>query len=256
MHYNSDLLRVANPNHRSGEISLGFIDDVALGARGKSYEESNAKLKTMMEKLGGALEWSEEHNAEFELDKTALLCLSKHRVPSKDNPRKTVPAPRPSITIRNHTIDLSHSHRFLGVIIDDKLNFKEHAAKEQDAIKEEEQADERWRVYIDGSAVDGTVGGVAVTTGPLLCCAGRSPHRTIKCVSTHTWDKQHETFSERIRKGLWTKDGKLICTPWQRDEGCTTPKHDARQVCSGCVAATLGAQKCPRAQKEVSANTL
>jgi len=31
----------------------------------------------MMERRGGAIEWSEEHNAEFELEKTALICLSK-----------------------------------------------------------------------------------------------------------------------------------------------------------------------------------
>ncbi|KAG1792713.1 hypothetical protein EV424DRAFT_1453706 [Suillus variegatus] len=89
-------------------------------------------------------------------------------------------------------------------------------------------------------------------TGPLPCCAvclGRHPHRTVECAATQTWDKQFETFAERIRKGLWTKDGKQICTGWQRDEGCSTPRHDARHVCSGCGAATHGAQRCPRAQK-------
>jgi hypothetical protein len=89
-------------------------------------------------------------------------------------------------------------------------------------------------------------------TGPLPCCTvclGRNPHRTVKCTTVQTWDKQFKTFSEQIRKGLWTKDGKQICTAWQRDEGCTTPKHDVRDVCSGCGATTHGAQKCPRAQK-------
>ncbi|KAG2749479.1 hypothetical protein P692DRAFT_20694273, partial [Suillus brevipes Sb2] len=37
--YNSGVLQVADPNPRRGEISLGFIDDVALGAKGKTYEE-------------------------------------------------------------------------------------------------------------------------------------------------------------------------------------------------------------------------
>ncbi|KAG1730263.1 uncharacterized protein EDB91DRAFT_1059595 [Suillus paluster] len=93
--------------------------------------------------------------------------------------------------------------------------------------------------------------------GPLPCCAvclGRNPHHTVECIATQTWDKQFETVSERIHKGLWTKDGKQICTAWQRDEGCTTPKHDARHVCSGCGAATHGAQKCPRAQKASTAD--
>ncbi|KAG1806370.1 uncharacterized protein HD556DRAFT_1225119 [Suillus plorans] len=44
------------------------------------------------------------------------------------NPRKTVLALRPSITIYGHTIHPLHSHKFLGVIIDQELRFKEHAA--------------------------------------------------------------------------------------------------------------------------------
>ena len=54
-----------------------------------------------------------------------------------------------------------------------------------------------------------------LASGPLPCCAvclGRNLHRTIECVATHTWDKQHETFAERVYKGLWTKDGKQLCT--------------------------------------------
>ncbi|KAG2746894.1 hypothetical protein P692DRAFT_20695030, partial [Suillus brevipes Sb2] len=37
--YNSPVLRVANTNPKRGELSLGFIDDIALAARGKDYEE-------------------------------------------------------------------------------------------------------------------------------------------------------------------------------------------------------------------------
>lgn len=82
----------------------------------------------MMEKQGGALQWSEEQNAEFELEKTALICLSRKRVPSEEDPRKTIPTPRIPITIRNHVIQPSKSHKFLSVIIDQDLNFKEQAA--------------------------------------------------------------------------------------------------------------------------------
>ncbi|KAG1787235.1 uncharacterized protein HD556DRAFT_1247207, partial [Suillus plorans] len=37
-------------------------------------------------------------------------------------------APRTPITIRGHRIEPSPSHKFLGVIIDQELRFKEHAA--------------------------------------------------------------------------------------------------------------------------------
>ncbi|KAG1889997.1 hypothetical protein F4604DRAFT_642211 [Suillus subluteus] len=85
-------------------------------------------MSAAMEKQGGALEWSEGHNAEFELEKTALICLSSKRITDPNNPGKTIPSPRLPITIRNHTIQPSKSHKFLGVIIDQDLNFKEHAA--------------------------------------------------------------------------------------------------------------------------------
>ncbi|KAG2054172.1 hypothetical protein BDR06DRAFT_884733, partial [Suillus hirtellus] len=81
-----------------------------------------------MEKEGGTIEWSRTHHAEFKLNKTALICLSKQRIPSADNPRKTIPSPCPSIIIQGHTIPPSKSHKFLGVIFDQDLNFKEHAA--------------------------------------------------------------------------------------------------------------------------------
>ncbi|KAG2742524.1 hypothetical protein P692DRAFT_20652403, partial [Suillus brevipes Sb2] len=101
---------------------------IAIAARARTYELANEKLKGMMEKPGGALEWSRKHNAEFELDKTALVCLSRKRIPDANNPGKTVPVPRPPITISGHTIHPSSSHKFLGVIIDQELRFKEQAA--------------------------------------------------------------------------------------------------------------------------------
>ncbi|KAG1819118.1 uncharacterized protein BJ212DRAFT_1235108, partial [Suillus subaureus] len=69
--YNSPVLHVANTEGQ--KTILGFIDDITLAAQGTSYEEANGKLKNIIKKQGGALDWSREHNADFELDKTALL---------------------------------------------------------------------------------------------------------------------------------------------------------------------------------------
>ncbi|KAG2072430.1 hypothetical protein BDR04DRAFT_1117022 [Suillus decipiens] len=85
------------------------------------------KLKNMMEKDGGTLSWSEEYHVEFELEKTALICLSRKCIPSTKSPNKTIPAPQQPITICNHTIQPSRSHKFLGIIIDKDLNFREQA---------------------------------------------------------------------------------------------------------------------------------
>ena len=77
---------------------------------------------------GGALEWSRNHHAKFELDKTALLGVSRMRAPDPQTKGKTNPIPRPHITIQGHSIMLTKSYKFLGVYIDNKLRFTQHAA--------------------------------------------------------------------------------------------------------------------------------
>jgi hypothetical protein len=94
---------------------------------------------------------------------------------------------------------------------------------------------------------------------PLPCCAvclGHNPHHTIECNKAHTWDNKHDTIAERVNKALWTKEGKQLCTAWQREEGCDSSRHDSRHLCSGCSAVTHSAQRCPRAQKAQPNNAL
>ena len=124
--YNADLIGLADG--QKDMIGLGFIDDTAFMARGGTLEEANGKLKTLMEKEGGALSWGNKHEAEFELDKTALLCVTRGREPDPTNRGKSIPVPRPSITIQGHCVEPQRSCKFLGVIIDKELRFKEHAA--------------------------------------------------------------------------------------------------------------------------------
>ncbi|KIK77298.1 hypothetical protein PAXRUDRAFT_167326 [Paxillus rubicundulus Ve08.2h10] len=87
-------------------------------------------------------------------------------------------------------------------------------------------------------------------------CLGCQPHPVIECRAAHTWDSCFDTFSERIRKALWTKYGKQLCSKWQRDDGCVESTHNVRHLCSGCGAATHGAHRCPCAQKAPSANSV
>ena len=124
--YNGDLIGLADK--KKDLLGLGFIDDTAYAARRKSLEEANEKLKNLMEGEDGALAWGRKHEAEFELDKTALLCVTRGRAPDPNNRGKSIPVPRPGITIQGHRIEPGKSCKFLGVIMDDELRFKEHAA--------------------------------------------------------------------------------------------------------------------------------
>ena len=124
--YNADILDI--PNRKNGEVGFGFIDDICYGARGPSFPASNRKIKVMMEWRGGCIEWSQTHYVNFEMDKNALVQATRKREPCTSNPRKTVPKKRIPITIAGKTTRPVKSHKFLGVIIDEELRFKEQLA--------------------------------------------------------------------------------------------------------------------------------
>ncbi|QRV77059.1 Reverse transcriptase from transposon X-element protein [Ceratobasidium sp. AG-Ba] len=118
--YNSDLIRVAKtPSGQSkrGELAVGYIDDVALLARATTMEEAEEKLKDMMEREGGALKWAETHTSEFALEKTALVGFTRSREKR----------PKP-IQIGGTMIKPVKSHRFLGVVFDEELRWREQRA--------------------------------------------------------------------------------------------------------------------------------
>ncbi|KAG2740211.1 hypothetical protein P692DRAFT_201728424, partial [Suillus brevipes Sb2] len=52
-----------------------------------------------------------------------------------------------------------------------------------------------------------------------------------------------------VGRVLTMRDGKPVCSDWQRISGCTDVTHDRRHFCSGCGLSTNGAQSCPRVQK-------
>ena len=72
--YNADLIRTVEGE--KDRLGLGFIDDIAFLASGSSFVEANRKLQEMMQRDGGALEWSKTHHGEFELGNTVLVCVS------------------------------------------------------------------------------------------------------------------------------------------------------------------------------------
>ena len=113
--YNSDLMEITKKE--KGELALAFVDDIALVVVGKTFEDNHRRLKDIMERRGGGYEWSENHNSHFETNKFALMDFSLNR-------SKT----RPDMTLRGVTIKSSATHKFLGLILDNELRWKAHAA--------------------------------------------------------------------------------------------------------------------------------
>jgi hypothetical protein len=122
--YNADLI---NPSPNPNELKSAFVDDTAFLVAGTTFEENNIALCNMMTRHNGATAWSDTHNSTFEIDKFALLHLSRKLEPDPNRPGKQRPLSRPPLSLANHTINPSPSHKFLSVILDQNLNFKEQA---------------------------------------------------------------------------------------------------------------------------------
>ena len=71
-YYNADLLDVPQtPN----EDAAAYVDDAILIATAKSFAETHKTLEEMMTRTGGAMDWANEHNSNFELTKLVLMDL-------------------------------------------------------------------------------------------------------------------------------------------------------------------------------------
>ena len=112
--YDSDLIDIAR---NKGELTLAFVDDTVFIAIANTFTETHEILIDMLERPGGGFEWSKDHNSHFETSKFGLLdfTLSKSKQ-------------RPQMSFRDVTIKPAPSHKFLGVIVDQELRWKEHAA--------------------------------------------------------------------------------------------------------------------------------
>ena len=74
LYYNSDVLEVPKGHD---EMGLGYIDDMALVAVASDFRRVHQRLKQMMVRPGGAMEWSGTHNSRFEATKSTLLDFTR-----------------------------------------------------------------------------------------------------------------------------------------------------------------------------------
>ena len=88
-------------------------------AAAKTFEEANQKLMSMLTGPNVVLEWERTHNSAVEFSKVALMHFTRNGQKATEEP----------IVIRDHVLHPVKSQRFLGVIIDHQLRFKEHTAQ-------------------------------------------------------------------------------------------------------------------------------
>ena len=125
--YNADLLEIIDDE--LNEDALGYVDDIALIATGDNFEETTAKLRNLMVKQDGALDWSRSHNSRFEITKSAILHLSRKTITDPEDNNNRIPLPRPPLTVNNQVISEVQSYKYLGIQIDAQLRWKEQAQR-------------------------------------------------------------------------------------------------------------------------------
>ena len=124
--YNADLLKI--PILRIGEHILLFVDDAAIIVVGRDLFETHQKLRNIMQREGGIFEWARLHNCEFGVEKFQLTDMTRQMVPHTFIVRKWVPIPRRNLQLGNQVITSKTSAKFLGVIVDNTLRWKEQSA--------------------------------------------------------------------------------------------------------------------------------
>ena len=113
--YNADILDIPS---QSGESAIAYVDDALILATAPNFERTHHILSDMMNREGGIYEWSLTHNSPLEHSKLALVDFV-HANNAKE---------RPDLILPSATVTPSVSTRYLGVMIDQHLNWKvQHA---------------------------------------------------------------------------------------------------------------------------------
>lgn len=109
-YYNADILEIPNNPQESAEA---YVDDAILTASARTFEEAHRMLADMMTRNKGMIEWSKSHNSSIEYSKLALIDFSHHGV------KKACPA----LELPSITITPTQSTKYLGIILDQHLNW-------------------------------------------------------------------------------------------------------------------------------------
>jgi len=119
--YNAPLINIMDPSNKK-ECIIGYIDNTTLLAQGKTFKETHATLKNMMERTNGVFNWSQTFNSPLEMNKLTLVNFSclQDKVTKAMKLSLTKPTQQGH---KNHKIDDKPQAKLLGVILDLKLTW-------------------------------------------------------------------------------------------------------------------------------------
>ncbi|KAF9035866.1 hypothetical protein BJ165DRAFT_1324091, partial [Panaeolus papilionaceus] len=124
--YNADVPKLSS--RQKGITVLAFVDDIGVVATGKDFWTTHRKIKEIMQKPGGILEWAKKHNCTFGVEKFQLVDATRRKVTNPLGIGPKVPMERPPLRLHEHTIHPTPHAKFLGLIIDQELRWKKQNA--------------------------------------------------------------------------------------------------------------------------------
>ena len=114
--YNADLIKIANKDAR--EYAEAYIDNAIILAAANTFEEAYEILKDMIMRDRGTINWAKTHNSLFEYSKLALINFAHFRCSLE----------RLMLILPDITITPTKSTKYLSIILDQNLNWKEQLA--------------------------------------------------------------------------------------------------------------------------------
>ena len=124
--YNANILET--PINQVSEDAIDYVDAVALITIGDNLTETTTRLKSIITRNEGGLEWSISHNSKFKVNKSAIIHFSRKTILDPAN-NTHIPLPRPKLVLKGQTVKETKNYKYLGIIIDNQLTWKEQAQR-------------------------------------------------------------------------------------------------------------------------------
>ena len=116
---------------KKDELATNLTDDAACTTSAKTLEEAAEKMRVLFQRVGGPAIWGHTHFSVYKFCKFTAMWMSRMRLEIIDQEGRKRRIKHPPTRIRiddEHEVTTTSSHKFLSVILNDKLWFQKHAA--------------------------------------------------------------------------------------------------------------------------------
>ena len=111
------------------ELVSNYADDTVCATQGKTMAEATKKMEQLFHREGGPSEWARTHFSKYEYHKFACMGLTRRYVenPNPQATKRKIKQGPFKITVDGKKVKSVNKYKYLGVIIDSELRFKQHA---------------------------------------------------------------------------------------------------------------------------------